>query len=121
MTRINVGVKPKELPNKFLIAEHREIVRIPNAIKSGRFVMTGQPIHFCLGTGHVKFFYDKLEYLRKRYVEIYTELRSRGVNVTDMSSAWDGIEQCFMNDYAERPEDREIIRKRLLEKGYDLE
>ena len=33
MTRINVGILPKELSNKHLIAEHREIKRIPNCIK----------------------------------------------------------------------------------------
>ena len=33
MTRINVGIPPAELTGKHLIAEHREIKRIPNCIK----------------------------------------------------------------------------------------
>lgn len=57
MTRINVGVDPSELNTKMLIAEHREIKRIPNVIKSGRYSLTNQPKKFTLGTGHVKFFY----------------------------------------------------------------
>jgi hypothetical protein len=32
MTRINVGVHPSELSTKHLIAEHREIKRIPNNV-----------------------------------------------------------------------------------------
>jgi hypothetical protein len=33
MTRINTGIPPKELTDKHLLAEHREIKRIPNCIK----------------------------------------------------------------------------------------
>ena len=71
MTRINVGIHPSELPIKMLIAEHREIKRIPNCIKSGRYSLTDIPANFTLGQGHVKFFYNKLAYLRKRYEMIY--------------------------------------------------
>jgi hypothetical protein len=35
MTRINCGIPPAELTNKHLIAEHREIIRIFNAIAEG--------------------------------------------------------------------------------------
>ena len=33
MTRINAGIPPKKLTNRHLLAEHREIKRIPNVIK----------------------------------------------------------------------------------------
>ena len=56
MTRINVAVKPAELNDKMLIAEHREIKRIPNCIRKGRYSLDGQPASFKLGTGHVKVF-----------------------------------------------------------------
>ena len=49
MTRINVGILPKELSNKHLIAEHREIKRIPNCISKGKYNMDGQPDRFKLG------------------------------------------------------------------------
>ena len=62
MTRINCGIPPCELTDKHLMAEHREIKRIPNCIKKGRYSMTGQPEVFTLGKGHVKFFYNKLKY-----------------------------------------------------------
>ena len=63
MTRINVGIPPAELINQHLIAEHREIKRIPNCIAKGKYNMDNIPRRFKLGKGHVKFFYDKLEYL----------------------------------------------------------
>ena len=62
MTRINVGILPKELNTKMLIAEHREIIRIPNLIKKGKYNIKGVPEHFKLGAGHVSFFYNKLKY-----------------------------------------------------------
>ena len=82
MTRINAGIHPSELCNKRLLAEHREIKRIPNIIKSGKAVLDDIPEDFTLGNGHVRFFYNKLLYLKKRYIEIYNELRRRDFNVT---------------------------------------
>jgi deoxyribonuclease (pyrimidine dimer) len=89
MTRINVSIPPKELTNKHLIAEHREIKRIPNIVASGRAVLKNIPDEFKLGTGHVKFFYNKLEYLRKRYEELYQECLNRNFKVTYYGNAWD--------------------------------
>ena len=80
MTRINCGIPPAELVDKHLIAEHREIKRIPNCIKKGRYNLTGQPDKFTLGTGHVKFFYDKLGYLKRRYESIYKECITQAVS-----------------------------------------
>ena len=54
MTRINCGIPPAELTNKHLIAEHREIKRIPNCVIKGKYSLTGQPDSFKLGAGHVK-------------------------------------------------------------------
>jgi deoxyribonuclease (pyrimidine dimer) len=80
MTRINCGIPVEELHPKHLMAEHREIKRIPNCIKKGKFNMKGQPQEFTLGTGHVKFFYDKLLYLRKRYIQLYNRCKALGYN-----------------------------------------
>ena len=53
MTRINCGIPVEELTNKHLIAEHREIKRLPNCVVKGRYNLKGQPKLFTLGTGHV--------------------------------------------------------------------
>ena len=46
MTRINVGIPPEELTDKHLLAEHREIKRIPNCIAKGKYNMDGIPKRF---------------------------------------------------------------------------
>jgi len=116
MTRINIGVPPRELTNKHLIAEHREIKRIPNVVSKGKYNLKGVPPQFTLGKGHVAFFYNKLEFVRKRYEELYTECKARGYNVTYYGDAWNNIPKEFMNDYIPTKRDEEIIRQRIKEK-----
>jgi hypothetical protein len=116
MTRINCGIPPAELTKKHLIAEHREIKRIPNVISKGKYSLKGQPESFTLGTGHVKFFYDKQLYLLNRYREIYSECLKRGFNVTDYSSAWDNVPKSLFNNYIPTDRDRQIVRERIAER-----
>ena len=116
MTRINVGIQPVELNNQHLIAEHREIKRIPNCIAKGKYNMEGIPDKFKLGTGHVKFFYNKLLYLKNRYVSLYNECVKRGFNVQNYIGAWDNIPQELMNDYKATHKDRLIIQERIHER-----
>ena len=113
MTRINVGIPPIELNNQHLIAEHREIKRIPNCIAKGRYNMDDIPEKFKLGTGHVKFFYNKLLYLKNRYISLYNECIKRGFNVQNYISAWDNIPQELMNDYKVQNNDIKIIKQRI--------
>lgn len=120
MTRINTGIAAQELPDKLLLAELREIKRIPNVIKSGRYNMAGQPKEFTLGTGHVKFFYDKLEYLLERYNNLRWEALYRGFNVSDWTDAWEGVPPELMNNYNETERDRQLLIERINEKGFDL-
>ena len=116
MTRINVGVPPMELCDKHLMAEAREIKRIPNCVAKGKYDLKGQPKEFTLGTGHVKFFYDKLGYLFTRYEELYTECISRGFNVEYYGDAWNDIPKNLMGHYEPTDEDRAIIRERINER-----
>jgi hypothetical protein len=120
MTRINVGILPEELPNKLLIAEHREIKRIPNVVKSGKFSLANQPKSFTLGTGHVKFFYNRLLYLRRRYEAIYGECLKRGFNVQNYTSAWDNVPQEYLGDYVPTHRDRSLIIERIISNGHHL-
>ena len=113
MTRINVGIDPSELNTKMLIAEHREIKRIPNCVRSGRFSMVGQPKEFTLNTGHVKFFYDKLGYLRHRYEQIHAECQRRNFNVQYYGDSFDGIPEKYMGNYTPTEHDRKLILARI--------
>ena len=116
MTRINAGIPAKRLTGKHLIAEHREIKRIPNVIAKGKYNMKGQPKDFTLGTGHVKFFYDKLGYLKQRYEELYKECINRGYNVQYYGEAWDSIPSELMGQYKPTQQAIEIIMERLTSK-----
>jgi hypothetical protein len=116
MTRINVGIPPSELNNKHLIAEAREIKRVPNCVGKGRFNLKGQPKEFKLGKGHVSFFYSRLGYLKKRYEELYIECKRRGFNVQYYGNAWDNIPLHLMGDYTPSEVDIQIIRERISER-----
>ncbi len=116
MTRINVAILPSELNTKMLIAEHREIKRIPNCIKKGRYNLKGQPEQFTLGTGHVKFFYDKLSYLKRRYECIYSECVKRGYNVTYYGSCFEDLPPNLCNDYRPTLRDRKLLVERIKSK-----
>lgn len=120
MTRINVGIHPYELPNKLLLAEHREIKRIPNVVKSGKFSLAAQPKSFTLGKGHVKFMYTRMLFLRSRYETLHKECLARGFNVQDYSSAWDGIPESLMGDYVPSGHDRILLLERIHSRGFTL-
>tara|TARA_R110000796_G_scaffold59008_1_gene135910 strand:- start:4165 stop:4590 length:426 start_codon:yes stop_codon:yes gene_type:complete len=101
MTRISSTVRPIELCDKMLIAEHREIIRIPNCINSGKakVIIKDIPAQYKLGSGHVKFFYDKLYYLYKRYCDLYDECIKRGFNVQDYSLVFENVPDNLFNDW----------------------
>ena len=81
MTRINV-IHPATLTDKHLLAEYRELPRIfalaYKASKSAKPRTHKQPKAYTLGTGHVIFFYDKLQYLAERQKQIIAEMQHRG-------------------------------------------
>lgn len=83
MTRINL-VPPQELCDQHLLAEYRELTRIPNAVARGRFSLVGQPADYKLGEGHVRFFFDKLLFLQKRYAALRAECLARGFKVRNI-------------------------------------
>lgn len=116
MTRINAGIPPKELTNKHLIAEHRELKRIPNVVSKGRYNLKNVPEKFTLGKGHVSFFYDKMGYLKERYISLYEECRARGFAVQSYLSSWDGVPAKLMNGYTPTEEDVRIIRERIADR-----
>lgn len=116
MTRINIGIPPKELTDKHLMAEHRELKRIPNVVSRGRYNLKTAPSQFTLGKGHVSFFYDKLGYLKERYLELYNECRLRGFNVQSYLSSWDGVPPELMNSYVPTDRDKQIVRERIADR-----
>lgn len=113
MTRINVGYPVEKLTDKHLLSEHREIKRIPNMIKSGRAKIENIPEKFCLGKGHVKFFYNKLGYLLHRYLDIYKECRKRGFKVEFYGYSWIGTPPELSGNYTPTADDKKLIIERI--------
>ena len=116
MTRINLSIDPKILTQPHLLAEHREMKRIPNMVRTGKIKLDNIPDQFTLGTGHVKFFVNKLGYLLERYKQVHAECLKRGYNVQDYSGAWQGIPSHLMGCYTPTERDREIVMERLISK-----
>lgn len=116
MSRINVGIPVSELHRKHLLAEHREIVRIPNMIKSGKAKVVNIPEKFVLGTGHVKFFYNKLKYLHKRYLELHARCLEKKYGVADYSAAFDNLPPHLYNDYTPTESDIALLRERIADR-----
>lgn len=80
MTRINL-ILVEELKDQHLMAEYREL---PMVLASARRSNTKKFVsssEYVLGKGHVTFFYDKKEFLLKRYELLIVELKSRGYNI----------------------------------------
>lgn len=119
MTRINL-IAPQKLSDQHLLAEHREIKRIPNVILSGRYSLDWQPSEYVLWPWHVKFFYDKLAFLHNRYILLYKECIKRGFNVSDYQDTFipwdDDILYTLYNNYTPTKEEIELSRARIEEK-----
>ena len=116
MTRINAGIPVETLCDAHLRAEHREITRIPNAVTSGRANTRSIPKQFKLGIGHVSFFYDKMLFLKNRYIQLFNECRRRGFNVQNKSSSFDNIPERLMNDWKPTAKDNKTVQERIDER-----
>lgn len=83
MTRINL-IDPKFLCDQHLLAEHRELTRIPNSILSGKYKLEPHKIspEYILGIGHVTFFLNKIDFLFERYLQLHQECLNRNFAVT---------------------------------------
>lgn len=84
MTRINV-VPPRELTTKHLVAEYRELPRIFNLVRAAQKrgltpATVKAPERYTLGTGHVLFFYSRLQFAVKRQQALVEEMIARGYN-----------------------------------------
>lgn len=131
MTRINL-VPPEELMDQHLFAEFREIKMVPKALRRSLQAshLRGESLYkfwqripkkFTLNAGHVTFFYDKGEFLRKRYELLRVELRKRGIkfnesSVLDEDGVFDQLDHNFNNDYQPTNDAMMLIRERIKEK-----
>ena len=73
MTRINLGILPKDLCDQHLLAEYRELPRLFNFEPKSK-----APKEFTLGKGHVLFCRQYMGTMCQRQLQILDEMKHRG-------------------------------------------
>lgn len=112
MTRVNL-ISPFCLYDQHLLAEWREIPRIPNAVRKllltkGTFdILKDIPQDYTLGKGHVKFFYNKLNFIETRHLQLKEEGRKRGLNLDSIIIDLNGIPEMLKKNF--EPSRKDII------------
>jgi len=110
VVRINL-VDPHKLADQHLVAEYDEILMLLGCVK--KYPLPGGiPEKYCLGKGHVKFFKDKLAYLKRRFEEIKREMKRWGFKPRKTVSL-KGFPAKLKNDWAPSKEDERVIHARL--------
>lgn len=113
MTRINL-IDPRELTNKHLLAEYREITRIPSYLSKAKNLEI--PSRYTMGTGHVRFFYDKGLFLHKRTDALYSECIARGFKVSYKLYNILAHKEEYRQDYIPNSQDKQININRINER-----
>lgn len=134
MTRINANIDPIDLCDQHLVAEYREMVRIPNFILGGAIELNGKMIYgikkqpkidfknipdtFKLGPGHVKFFYTKIRFLHYRFLKLKLEMNRRKIknNITDSSFEEVYKQHSHLYQDADLDYGNKIVMERILER-----
>ena len=119
MTRINSGIPVKNLTDEHLLAEHREIKRLPYYVKrslKGEFRVPDIPPAICLGKGHVKFFVNKGKFTLERYRDVRRELIGRGFQIMNFEGNWGGLPEEYMKPYEPGVIDRILLMDRIEER-----
>jgi len=113
MVRINL-IDPKHLLDQHLIAEYNEILMLLGYVRKYPLVesILGS---YCLGEGHIKFFKNKLGYLKARHEVLRIEMQQRGFRPTKRVNL-DMFEKRLINNWQPQEKDFSIIKKRLLTK-----
>lgn len=127
MTRINV-VPVSTLSGPHLVAEYRELPRVfglaHKASMSSKPWTDKQPKEYCLGTGHVLFFYDKLGFLSDRHQELVREMLHRGFKPTytaSLAETWGSIPKGYWKGYKATQGALELNRGRILSRNLAID
>lgn len=122
MTRINC-VPPSKLIDQHLVAEYREMLRLPEYLRKS--YKTGKPIEiplfYKMSAGHVKFFYDKGQFLKLRHNELKQEMLRRGMKPE--LTLHTGMFQHYklMGDWKPTADAKHVNAERLIERINGME
>lgn len=113
MVRVNL-ITPAALSDQHLIAEYDEILMLIGYVR--RYPLPLDiPNRYSLGKGHMKFFKDKLIYLKKRHETLKVEMRKRNFE-TNVTIDLSGFDKDLKNDWTPNEQDKKIIKQRIIEK-----
>ena len=117
MTRVNL-VDPSTLHRKHLVAELHELPRIFTLYRKYQDRDHEIPSTYTLGKGHIKFFYNKLNFLTERYELLCNEMRNRGYKVNQISkeALLSGINMSGQIEYHPTSEDVALNAARIKER-----
>ena len=122
MTRINV-VHVRELADQHLLAEIREITRLPSNLrtslnrKSGPLRDSEIPSEYVLGKGHVKFFMDKFKWLEGRFLSLLEECDNRGFTISNRDATiFKNVPSKFYGSYKATKAAKDLNRIRIQER-----
>ncbi len=118
MTRINSAIPVRNLTDEHLLAEHREIKRLPyqwcKSYNNG--YISFAPEKFTLGKGHVLFFLNKQGFILERYKQIHEECLKRDFKVDDYSDNWTYVALDYMKGYEPTEEERNLLIERIMDR-----
>lgn len=122
MTRVNL-ICVTELHHKHLVSEYRENPRVFGLVRRAQArgltpQTAGIPAAYTMGTGHVKYFYDKLGFILKRQELLVAEMLRRhykpsNVELLDLAV---GIDGHWFGDWSPTEADVAVSRARIREK-----
>jgi len=121
MTRINT-VDPCILSDKHLVAEYRELPRVFGLAKAAFYrgeipADARNPREYCLGSGHARFFYDKLTFLTYRFDSIVRVMRARGFKPTHFYVPDGPGSIIWYGDWTPTDRDHIVNLRRLVERA----
>ena len=116
MTRINASIQPYELTDQHLLAEIRELPRILNTVKSGKAKIENKTDIFKLGSGHVTFFYPRLQYLVKRHKDLVNEANYRQFRTLNYSESYENLPKHLLNEWKPSNNVRVLLKERVNER-----
>lgn len=121
MTRINV-IDPAQLTDQHLMAEYRELPMVMGSLRRSLKAKNGVPPpgdKYTLNSGHVKFFYNKGGWLKRRYAALVIELYERGFQLDPARKADftvfedNGLDGTWTADQAALDINKARIRERI--------
>ena len=115
MTRINT-LPPRLLLDEWLIAEYRELKRIPNKMREGRYLPGPLPPTYRMGPGHERFFLDKMLYLKLRHDKIRDEMWARFRRDYPIRVEVYDLPEYLLNDWQPTLRDHQVNVGRLVER-----